>query len=450
MELETRMNVQAADQARDDAVELGERVRKLRMAAGLSQTELAGGRFSKEYVSQIERGKTRPTSDTLVWLAERLGVDPTFLSSGVSSVDRYRWEAVLARGEALVEQHRYEEGANEFASALASVRALGAPDLVVRALAGEAWARHELGELQKAVVLLIEARDLAEGPRFSDLERADVIFRLGVCRYKLASISTAGALLDEALALAEHSGLPCDRLRVEILLWRSRCYRRQRDYLAAKENVERALELAESLQHPVTTANAYFQASLVAEREGHLGLARSYAEKAKTRYEEIADRVTVGRLLNNIGGLTHMLGKPNEAVGYLKHSLRVFLDEGSDVEAAHVVCSLAEIHLETGRFHDAEAEARKALELLDGRLDYLSEIGTAQLALGRSLMGQDRLDEAQDFLRAADRSFEQLASVSHRASAWIALGDLAHERDDDREAARLYRKAAEALQDVRF
>jgi len=88
--------------------------------------------------------------------------------------------------------------------------------------------------------------------------------------------------------------------------------------------------------------------------------------------------------------------------------------------------------------------------LLDGRLDYLSEIGTAQLALGRCLVEQNCLDEAQDILRAADRSFEQLASVSHRASAWIALGDLAHKRDDDREAAQLYRQAAEALQDIRF
>src|SRR5207302_8889133 len=160
--------------------------------------------------------------------------------------------------------------------------------------------------------------------------------------------------------------------------------------------------------------------------------------------------VTVGRLLNNIGGLTHMLGKPEEAVGYLKGSLRILLDEGSDIEAAHVVCSLAEINLETGRWEEAESEARKALELLGDRVDYLSEIGTAQLALGRSLLKQDRLDEAQDILGAADRSFEQLASVSHRASAWIALGDLAQRRDDDREAARLYRRAAEALQDVRF
>jgi tetratricopeptide (TPR) repeat protein len=442
--------VQPAVVEPEGAAAVGERVRRLRMAAGLSQTELAGGRFSKEYVSQIERGKTRPTADTLAWLAERLGADASFLASGVSSADRYRLEAVLARGEALVEQHRYEEAARELEYARESTATVGVADLTLRALAGLAWARMELGELQAAIDLLGEARAIAEAPRFDDLERADVLFRLGVCRYKLSSVSTALALLDEALTLAQRSTLPCDRLRVEIFLWRSRCYRLQRDYLAARENVAQALELAESLQHPVTSANAFFQASLVAEREGHFGLARSYAEKARARYEQIEDRVTVGRLLNNLGGITRMLGKPEEAVGYLKDSLRVLLDEGSDVEAAHVVCSLAQVHLELGRFTEAEAEARKALELLGDRVDYLYEIGTAQLALGRSIMGQDRLDEAKDILHAADRSFEQLSSVSHRASAWIALGDLAHRRDDDREAARLYRKAAEALQDIRF
>ena len=145
-----------------------------------------------------------------------------------------------------------------------------------------------------------------------------------------------------------------------------------------------------------------------------------------------------------------MLGKPEEAVGYLKDALRELLDQGSDIEAAHVVCSLAEIHLGMGRLEEAESEARTALDLLGDRVDYISEIGTAQLVLGRSLMEQDRLDEAQVILRAADSSFEQLASASHRASAWIALGDLAAKRDDDRGAARLYRRAAEALQDVRF
>ena len=44
---------------------LGDRLRLLRVSVGLTQTELAGERFSKEYVSQIERGKTRPTAETI-------------------------------------------------------------------------------------------------------------------------------------------------------------------------------------------------------------------------------------------------------------------------------------------------------------------------------------------------------------------------------------------------
>ena len=63
---------------------LGDRVRSLRVAAGLTQTQLAGERFSKEYISQIERGKTRPTAESIAWLATQLGVDPAFLGSGVS------------------------------------------------------------------------------------------------------------------------------------------------------------------------------------------------------------------------------------------------------------------------------------------------------------------------------------------------------------------------------
>ena len=70
--------------------------------------------------------------------------------------------------------------------------------------------------------------------------------------------------------------------------------------------------------------------------------------------------------------------------------------------------------------------------------------------LGRSLLEQGRLDEAAEAFDAAEHSFDQLSSISHRASAWIAKGDLAARRGEDRAAAQLYRRAAEALQDFRF
>ena len=85
---------------------LGERLRQLRMAGGMTQTELAGERFSKEYVSQIERGKTKPTTETIQWLADRLGVDAGYLANGVSADERGRVDAALARADALLEARR--------------------------------------------------------------------------------------------------------------------------------------------------------------------------------------------------------------------------------------------------------------------------------------------------------------------------------------------------------
>ncbi len=429
---------------------LGERVRQLRVAAGLTQTDLAGDRFSKEYVSQIERGKTRPTRETIEWLATKLGVDAGFLERGVSADERSRVEGMLARAEALVNAHRYDEAIEELENSRTAVMATGAIELEARAHSTEAWARMEQGELKPALQLLERCRSINEGPGFSDVDRAQVLFRMAVCRYHLSSIASAVALFSEALKLAEGSGLPCDLLRSEILGWRSRCYRRQRDLEAAHEDVERALELAQSLDDHRTMANVYFQASLVSERMGHWVLARSYAERAKAYYEQLNDERNVGRLLNNLGGLNFQLGKPEKAVEDLKNAYRVLLDKGSEAEAANVVSSLAHVHLMTGQVDTAEEEARHALDLLEGREDFLLDIAPTQLVLGRSLMEQGRLDEAQEMLRTAEASAEQLESISHRAAAWMAQGDLAARRGEDATAARLYRKAAEALQDVRF
>src|ERR671936_2332405 len=416
------------------ALRLGERLRQLRVAAGMTQSDLAGERFSKEYVSQIERGKTRPTRETVEWLAARLGVDPSFLERGVSADERSRVEAMLARAEALTNAHQYDDAIDELENSRRAVLATGAAELEARALSAEAWARMERGEVKPALELLDRCRTITDGPGFSDVDRAQVLFRMGVCRYHLSSIASAVGLFSEALKLAEKSGLPCDLLRSEILGWRSRCYRRQRDLEAAREDVERALELAQALDDHRTMANVYFQASMVAERMGHWVLARSYAERAKAYYEQLNDERNVGRLLNNLGGLNFQLGKPEKAIEDLKSAYRVLLDKGSEAEAANVVASLAHVHLMTGQVQTAEEEARHAL----------------QLVLGRALMEQGRLDEAQETLRAAEASAEQLESISHRAAAWMAQGDLAGRRGDDTTAARLYRKAAEALQDVRF
>ena len=218
----------------------------------------------------------------------------------------------------------------------------------------------------------------------------------------------------------------------------------------AKEDVEHALELAHAVDDLRTVGAAYFQASLVADREGRWVLARNYAERAREAYAQLADRVHVGQLTNNLGGLNFLLGNTDDAIQLLKEAFSIALDAGQEADAGRAVSSLAQVHLRTGNFEQAEEQARQALDLLDGRVDYTDETGNAQLVLGRSLLEQGRLDEAEAAFTNAEACFGELGSASHRAAAWVARGDLATLRGDHQRASELYRTAAEALQDVRF
>ena len=426
---------------------LGARLRQLRVSAGLTQSELAGDRCSKEYLSQIERGKTRPTTEMLAWLAERLGVDAAFLETGQSSAEVAVLEAAVARAEAAVEGQQFEDARE----ALGDLRfSPETPELELRALLADAATKRYFGEVRESLDVLQRARELAELDMFTDVERAEVMYHMGLARYMLSSINSALGLFNEAYELATRSGLPCDRLRSHILEFRSRCSRRQRDLEAAREDIELALELAEGLGDTLSVAHMMFQASMIAERGGHTLRARSLAERAKGLYEEHGDRVNLGRMLNNLGALNFLLGKSDDAVTHLKQAFAIALETGSDPDAAQAVSSLAQVHLGAQEYELAEQQARHALELLGGREDFTDEIGNAQIVLGRALMEQGLLDEAEDVFDQAEASLTQLSSASHAAVAWTAQGDLASRRGDTQSAAGLYRRAAEALQDVRF
>ena len=436
-----------APRQEDRPTTLGARVRGLRRAHGLTQSELAADRVSKEYVSQIERGATQPTGETLEWLAERLGTDRAYLELGVSAAELAALEARVAEGEQLVEAHRYNEALLAFQRVRADGAAEASRELAHRTARGEAWAYLRNGDVERAIASLEEAAGLTLSAGFTDLDRAEVVFMVGVARYTESRIADAIVLLDEALELAERSELPSDRLRSDILHWRSRCHRRNRDWFAAQEDSERALELAEACADPRRTADALFQASLVAQRQGRWVLSRTYAERSRALFAELGDRATVARLLNNIAGLDHLLGDSTRATALLGEAFEIFVDLHLEIDAGYVCSSLASVHLDSGEPERAAAEARQALALLGGRADHAQEIGMAQVTLGRALVAQGRVEEAEPWILVAGETFEGAHSLGHRSHAWMAEGDVQSRRGNDAEAADLYRQAAVALLD---
>jgi tetratricopeptide (TPR) repeat protein len=309
--------------------------------------------------------------------------------------------------------------------------------------------RIELGQVEQALSMLESVRGLLDCPAATELDRATFRFHLGCVRFALGAVAEATSELTLALDLANRAGETSDRLRALVLERRARCHRHNRDWSAARADVERALELAESIGDDRAIAQACLQASIVAEREGQWMMAQFYAERARALFVELGDVFGVGRCLNNLGGLAFLLGHPDEARRLLKESFTTLLDLGRDVEAAYAVSSLAQVQLRTGEAEDAERLARRALVFIGSRVDHTTELGNAQLVLGRALLEQDRTDEAEDTFRLAERTLER-AAMGERAAVWLAQGDAATRRADSDGAAALYRRAAEALQDFHF
>ncbi len=274
---------------------VGVRVRALRISSGLTQAELGGSRFTKEYVSQVELGKTKPSDAALAWFAEALGVDRVTLEgeSGVSA--RAACEAAVARAEAEIEAHRDREALAILADTDTAAERSGDDRLRFRHAQARGWALQAIGQMPEALSALAQAGVLADG--LTDTDRAGVLYRVGLVRYKMGSLATAAAALDEAAKLAEGAIEPSDALRVRILNVRAKVRRRQKDFTAASEDVTQALELARSLNDDRVLAETLLDASLVAERQNQYSLARDYAERSKALYERVSDHEYVGKLL---------------------------------------------------------------------------------------------------------------------------------------------------------
>ena len=82
-------------------MDMGKRLKEARLARGLSQRQLCGDRISRNMLSLIENGTARPSMETLLYLADRLGKPVGyFLEEAVS----YNQQVILQARQAAPEE----------------------------------------------------------------------------------------------------------------------------------------------------------------------------------------------------------------------------------------------------------------------------------------------------------------------------------------------------------
>ena len=89
-------------------MELGEKLRQVRLEAGLSQRQLCGEEITRNMLSLIENGSAKPSMKTLQYLAARLGKPVSYFLEET---------AVLSPNQALMDSARQLYDAGDFPEA---------------------------------------------------------------------------------------------------------------------------------------------------------------------------------------------------------------------------------------------------------------------------------------------------------------------------------------------
>jgi tetratricopeptide (TPR) repeat protein len=354
----------------------------------------------------------------------------------------------LTHAEALVAASKHDEAVVALEALWLNVRSDQA--LALRQRLALSWSEMTLGNLEHAAGLLEQADGIVRAPRFDASDRADVLFRRGCVAFQLGNVAEAINELTGAIEMNAQSPLPRPLVAANAHEWRSRCYQFRRDWEAAGSDAERALDISLRIADERAQARALFQASLVAERKRDWLVARVNAEQALELFRKHGNTLAAARILNNLGGINFLLGDADVAEANLLAAIETADAAGSEADLAQAVSSLAQVYLRTDRPAEARVRAERAVELLDGRVDFLDELVNAQLVVARSLAAEGDTDGASSWLDRADRAVDSLGSTSHRAAALIARGDLVRSVGDPDAAADYFRRAAESLQDLHF
>ena len=86
---------------------LGEKIKKERLAKGLTQKELAGEVITRNMLSQIENGTATPSLQTLLYFANRLSLPAAYFLSQEDSPFLFQKQAVLPKLQLYMKHRRF-------------------------------------------------------------------------------------------------------------------------------------------------------------------------------------------------------------------------------------------------------------------------------------------------------------------------------------------------------
>jgi transcriptional regulator with XRE-family HTH domain len=412
------------DNTRDDPPSeqepIGHRIRRLRLARGLSQRALTGPGVSYAYVSRIESGQRDPSLKAIRTIAARLDVDPELIETGELIPAAKRRTLRVAEAELAL---RLERGADDAERVLTETVEARRDDVAgVRALAALGLLAARRGATREAIALLEEA--ISTGLVRPEL-RTDVFEQLADLHATAGHPGRAIELLRECVAAVAGRGAPeavTAGLRYRVFL--AEHLNTMGAHEEARALLAEATEAADSSENASARIVAYWTAAKVAMDEGEHETADVYMQRAVALIEATDDALQLARASLAWAQILRIDGRPDDAAPHLARAERLLGAAGDVEERGLLAAEQAQRAALLGEPEEAIQRARFAVSLLG---DDARHAATAQHALAVAHV-------AAGNVKAADAAFKAALAGMESRRRWREATSVA------RDWARLLRR----------
>ncbi len=413
-------------------------VEQARREARLTLAQVAGGKLTRTAIHLIEKGRTRPSMETLQLIARQTHKPIDFFLTAESSSVLTERQAQLRELERLTAVRQLEAVIQMGTSLLE--QPWGAEDAaVIHFSVGQAYCR--LVRPTEALEHLLVAREQFErsGDEWMAVEALDWE-------------SSARSLLDDpdALPLANQALERCRQLdpkatqiEARILGHIAGMYLVAHSYVPATRYYEAAAAVASGVKDLLQLAKMHHGLGVAYQRLQRPVTARQHYDKALTLYSIESDLSAVYRVEIDLGDLLLQQGQLDAAEQHLLKALAGSTDLNMDRRGhGYILANLGDVHLRRGELSEAEAYLHQALELAEAIPERIV-IANSRILLGKlsERQGNEALADTQ--FETALRILEEIGMPDRLRDAHMEYAEVLDARDDSVSGARHWKLAAE-------
>jgi tetratricopeptide (TPR) repeat protein len=416
-------------------------MRRLRLARGMTQKELADPKYSYAYVSTIEAGRRTPSREAIEHFATRLGVTPEELVTGRPADLEARLE--LALQEAMVTlSGTTPDGAEEtFRGIAKDAKRFKLPRIQAKAEGGLGLWHERRSQPEEGLAHHQQAEDLLKNEPASDW--VDAVAGKARCLEALGDVRYAIFLLESLLDRLEREKLSdpdaLSRLHASLVF----AYLEAGLPRKAAESGAELMALAPHLTDPLRVAQMHMNMARLFLHEGRVEDAQHSLRRAEEVYQHRNMKTETAGTHLALGYVASREGDLPQARAELDHAIAIFEETSNQPDLIRALNELA-------RVERLEGSADRARELLERSISLMGGNDTPILAWAHRELGFTLTDEdspvAEKHFRTAIELYERSEQSFETAITYRALGDLFDGRGDSEAASEAYRTGIMALE----